>query len=326
LCAGYASYTPIRVTLQQLIYFLAAAEHRSFSQAALTLRLAQPSLSEQVRRLEAELRVPLFTRIGRGIELTEAGRALVPHARQVLTAVEEARLSVAEVRELKGGVASFGTFGTAPLYLLHGLVMDFRKRYPDVRVRLVGENSSAVADEVRDGSIEAGLVVLPIDDEGLDVRIAMRDEVLFASSRPERLRTPMTIERLATLPLVLASASYRREDPMRRQLAELAQRHGVRIEASIEVEDNMAALDLAARGLGDTLVARGITLGRRFPRGLGTTPFAEPIYDTFAFIQRRGAWLSPATRALLDLAEQRVATVAKRIGEGVAPRGDADPG
>ena len=69
------------MTLQQLRYFLAAAEHGSFSAAAEALLMAQPSLSDQIRRLEAELGVPLFTRAGRRLALTEAGRMLQPARR-----------------------------------------------------------------------------------------------------------------------------------------------------------------------------------------------------------------------------------------------------
>src|SRR6185436_17126417 len=102
------------MTLQQLQYFLAAVEHGSFSAAAESLHLAQPSLSEQIRRLEAELGSPLFARGGRGLELTEAGRRLRPHAEQVLAAAEEARDSVKEVSDMRGGTIAFGTFGNAP--------------------------------------------------------------------------------------------------------------------------------------------------------------------------------------------------------------------
>ena len=106
------------MTLQQLQYFLAAIEHGSFSAAAGTLHMAQPSLSEQVRRLEAELGVELFTRVGRGLVLTEAGRTLRPHAEDVLAEAEEARDSVMEVREVRGGTVSLGMFGDAPYYPL----------------------------------------------------------------------------------------------------------------------------------------------------------------------------------------------------------------
>src|SRR5919199_2093693 len=185
------------MTLQQLTYFLAAAEAGSFSAAAEELHMAQPSLSEQIRRLEAELGVPLFARAGRGLTLTEAGRLLRPHAERTLAAAEEAAASVREVRDLAGGTVAFGTFGSAHHYLLGGLVQDFRARHPNVRVRVLGQNSAEVADAVREGGLEAGLVALPVDDRGLDVRPAMREEQLYVSADPERLLEPMTIERLA---------------------------------------------------------------------------------------------------------------------------------
>src|SRR3954465_14235151 len=99
------------MTLQQLTYFLAAAEHGSFSAAANALLMSQPSMSEQIRRLEAELGVPLFVRAGRGIELTEPGRLLQPHAERTLAEAREAVESVREVRTLAGGTVTFGFFG-----------------------------------------------------------------------------------------------------------------------------------------------------------------------------------------------------------------------
>jgi LysR family transcriptional regulator, cyn operon transcriptional activator len=162
------------LTLQQLAYFLAAAEHGSFSAAAESLHMAQPSLSEQVRRLEAELGVALFARVGRGLEMTEAGRLLQPQAERTLDAAREAAESVREVRDLAGGTVAFGTFGGAHHYLLGDLVQAFRRRHPRVRVRVVGQNSAEVADAVRDGHLEAGLVALPIDDRGLSLEPAFR--------------------------------------------------------------------------------------------------------------------------------------------------------
>jgi DNA-binding transcriptional LysR family regulator len=296
------------MTLQQLTYFLAAGEHGSFSAAAEVLHLAQPSLSEQVRRLEAELGVALFQRVGRGLVPTEAGRTLREHAERVLAAADAARESVAAVRELRAGVAAFGTWGTARYYPGTEIVADFRRRYPGVRVRLVGQNSSETAEAVRRGELEAAMVALPVDDRGLEVRPVMRDEIVYASTVAARVRRPVTIDALAGAPLILPDASYGNDDPTRRQLAELAQQRGITIEPQIDVEDVEAAVELAGSGLGDTIVARGMLLGigRRVPKALGWTPFADPLYDTFAFISRRGAALSPATREFLRLAEDRL--------------------
>jgi DNA-binding transcriptional LysR family regulator len=304
------------MTLQQLSYFVAACEHGSFSAAAESLHLAQPSLSEQVRRLEAELGVALFQRVGRGLVPTQAGRTLREHAQATLAAADNAREAVASVRELRAGTATFGTWGTARYYPGTEIVAEFRRRHPGVRVRMIGQNSAEVVTAVRAGEIEAAMIALPIDDTGLDVQPVMRDEVVYVSTDPARVRTPMTIERLAAAPLILPDASWGATDPTRRQLNELAQRAGTRIEPQIDVEDVEAAMDLAGRGLGDTIIARGMLrgLGDRIPKTVGWVPFAEPgVYDTFAFISRRGAPLSPATREFLAIAEEQLTALAKEL-------------
>jgi DNA-binding transcriptional LysR family regulator len=298
------------MTLQQLQYVLATFEHGSFSAAAESLHLAQPSLSEQVRRLEAELGVMLFQRVGRGLVPTEAGRVLRPHAEAALAAVEAARASVGSVRELRGGTAAFGTFGTARSYLGTDLVEDFRRSHPDVRVRIVGQNSSETVEAIQAGELEAGLVVLPIDDRGLTVRPAMRDEILYVSADAARLQRAMTIRRLAAAPLILSESSWGSEDPTRRQLRELAQRAGVTIEPQIDVEDVEVALELVARGLGDTITPRGM-LRRLATPALGWVPFSDPLFETFAFTWRRGAQLSPATREFVTFAERRLDALAE---------------
>lgn len=303
------------MTLQQLQYFLEAARHRSFSAAAEALSMAQPSMSDQIRRLEAELGVPLFVRVGRGLELTEAGRLLQPHAERTLAEAHEAIESVREVRTLTGGTATFGTFGSAHHYLLGGLVQDFRSRYPTVRVRVVGQGSSEVADAVREGRLEGGLVTLPVDDRGLDVRPAMREEIQYISADAERLQHPVTVEELAARPLILYDARWGANDPTRRQLSERAQRAGVKLEPQIDVEYLTAALDLAARGLGDTLVARSVVVGRGYGRRLGWVSLDPPLYHTFAFITRRNAHLSPATRVFMELAEKRIEALRKRLAK-----------
>ena len=149
--------------------------------------MAQPSLSEQVRRLEAELGVPLFVRAGRGLELTEAGPLLLPARRAHAGRGREAQEAVREVREMTGGTVAFGTFSGAHHYLTGGLIQDFASSYPGVRIRVVGQNSAEVADAVRDGALEAGLDP-PGRGRGLDVRAAAREELLYLSADPERVK------------------------------------------------------------------------------------------------------------------------------------------
>jgi DNA-binding transcriptional LysR family regulator len=193
-----------------------------------------------------------------------------------------------------------------------------------VRLRIFGQNSSEVADAVREGRLEAGLILLPIDDRGLDVRATIREEIHYVSADPGRLREPVSIETLAHAPLILHDVRWATSDPTRRQLAERAQAAGVTIEPDVEVEYLTAALDLAARGLGDTVAPRFVVIGRGYGRRLGSVPFDPPLYDTFAFITRRNAHLSPATRALIAIAERRIDQLAKRLADA-PPRVEPDP-
>ena len=298
------------MTLQQLTYFLAAAEHGSFTAAADVLHLARPSVSEQVGHLEAELGVALFVRTGRRLELTDAGRLLRPEAERTLAAAGEAADAVRRARTLTGGTASLGTFSTAHHLLLPGLVEDFVRRHPDVAVRVVGENSVQLADAVRAGRLEAGLVALPIDDEGLEVGAAVaRLEVVHAGAGAHRPAGPTTIEALAGAVLVLPEARWGDEDPTRRQLAARAQRAGVAIGPRIEVQHANASLELAGRGVAGTLVTRALLDALGYGDRLAWAPLDPPLYETFAFIQRRNTRLSPATRALMTLAEQHLAVL-----------------
>ncbi|HET8949054.1 MAG TPA: LysR family transcriptional regulator [Solirubrobacteraceae bacterium] len=295
------------MTLQQLTYFLAAAEHGSFTAAADALHLARPSVSEQVARLEAELGVALFVRAGRRLQLTDAGRLLRPEAERTLAAAGDAAEVVRRARTLTGGTASLGTFSTAHHLLLPGLVEDFARRYPDVAVRVVGENSVQLADAVRAGRLEAGLVALPIDDDGLEVGPPVAQlEVVYAGADPGPLDRSMTIERLAEATLVLPEARWGDEDPTRRQLAERAQRAGVTLSPRIEVQHANAALELAARGVADTIVTRALLDALGYQDRLAAVPLDPPLHEVFAFVRRRNARLSPATRALMSRAEHHL--------------------
>lgn len=294
------------MTFQQLRYFLATAQHGSFAGAADALRLKQPSVAEQVRRLEAELGVPLFARRKRRMTLTPAGLALRPYAERALATCQEGADAIRAHRTLRGGVGSFGLPRNAELYELTDLAAEMHERHPLVGMRLIGQNSVEVAHEIRNGTLEAGLLVLPVDDEGLDVEPVIADEVLYASADPERVERPVTSRELLDRRLVLYDAHYGNADPTRRQLHGRLQQLGGRLAPHIEVEYLAGALRLAALGVGDTIVARAAVDGGLLPPGLHTSSFEQPLFDTLAVVKQRGLPLSPATRELLSIALDRL--------------------
>jgi DNA-binding transcriptional LysR family regulator len=301
------------LSLQQIRCFCAALELGSFTAAADALRVSQPAVAEQIRKLEQALGADLFVRAGRGVVATDAGRAFAEHAARSLRAVEDATGSVGDLTALRGGTVAVGIFGDPGAWHIDELMTAFLRRHPEVSIRLVGRNSSEVVERVRRGELEAGGILLPIDDDRLDVRPIVRDEVLYVSASPARTRAPATIERLAETPLVFYDAASADEDPIRRQLAERAQTLGVRLRPKVEVELKDVALKLVAAGVGDTYLPSAYTHAPFYPDGLSTAPFSPPLYDTFAIVTRQGARLSPGVRELLADLEAHMRAIAEQL-------------
>jgi DNA-binding transcriptional LysR family regulator len=154
--------------LRQLRSFIAVAEELHFRRAADRLHLAQPSVSQQIRTLEAELGVTLFDRNRRGATLTAAGEALLPEARDLLARADRAasktratgigqrgRLRLSLTRSLTGGLA-----GT--------IVDEYRARYPEVEVELSVGNTMLHVEQLHGGDIDVGFVRPPLEDPGLE--------------------------------------------------------------------------------------------------------------------------------------------------------------
>ena len=306
------------MTLAQLRAFLAAYELGSFTAAARKLETSQASVSELISRLEHALEHSLFIRGGRQLIPTTAAVELQVHALQSVTSFDSGVEALKAMSSLEGGVCTFGVLRYGAHYDLADLVQRFHRRYPQVKVRLVGLNSVTVAESVASGEIEAGLIVLPVAEAGLQVRPLFRDEVFFVSATRPPSRGPMTIEELAESKLVLYDAFAGWRDPTRRQILERARLKGLKIEPAIEVEHVDTALGLVATGAAGTFVPQAIVSGPGFPKNIHAVPFAEPLYDTIALIQREGAYLSPATRKMAQMAAR---TLLSKVAPGQAIRG-----
>src|SRR5213596_1640342 len=142
----------------QLRYFVAVAEEGSFSRAAAKVRVAQPSLSQQIRKLEAEVGQRLFDRLPRSVVLTEAGRCLIDYARQILASVGDARRCVDELKDVVAGKLAVGANPTIAPYVLPELVRKFQNQYPDVMLEIVEDVTQGIAPRVEAGELDVALV------------------------------------------------------------------------------------------------------------------------------------------------------------------------
>jgi DNA-binding transcriptional LysR family regulator len=150
------------VNLRHLASFVATAEHLHFTRAAEQLKIAQPALSQQIRKLEQDLGVELFIRGGRKVELSEFGNALLPRARQLINQAQLARKEIREMSGLERGHLRVGASGTIAAFLLPELLAQFRERYPCIVLEIVQRRSEPVLGLVEAGELDVGLIRLPV--------------------------------------------------------------------------------------------------------------------------------------------------------------------
>ncbi|MBS1798519.1 MAG: LysR family transcriptional regulator [Acidobacteria bacterium] len=165
--------------IHQLRYVCAIAETGSFSRAAERCKVAQPSLSQQVLKLEENLGARLFDRLGRSVRLTEPGRAFLPHARSILKQIDAARSSVADKNTDLHGSVAVGVIPTIAPYMMPRYTTAFTKRYPDAKLRIVEDTTPVLIDSLRDLSIDLAILALPLRHKDLEL-FPLRTEPLFA--------------------------------------------------------------------------------------------------------------------------------------------------
>lgn len=304
------------LSLHQLTCFLATYEQGSLTRAAEELGYSQPSISEQIRGLEKTLGVQLFRRVGRGVVPTTVADTLRPHAERTLAAADEARRAVQRVKSFETGTIRFGMFGIARLYAGAGLIADVLTRYPGVRVELVGQNSTEVAEDLRRGRLEAAmLAVSTVESEGLTITPVAREELVYISADPAHLTTPVTAHRLSLSSLVMPETTYRAVDSTRLTLRQMLHETGRNPATRIEVEDIETAVELVGMGYADSVIPQGAAqqLIPRLAPGVGWVSLRPRQYDVFSIVHRTGATLSPAAQLMIDLATARIQDMAEPL-------------
>jgi LysR family transcriptional regulator, hydrogen peroxide-inducible genes activator len=165
--------------LHQLRYFCAVAETGSFSRAAEQSHVSQPSLSQQILKLEDELGARLFDRLGRSVRLTELGKTFLPRAHAVLRELEAAKGDVVEGKEFIGGLVTVGVIPTVAPYFLPPRLTAFSRKFPQVRITVVEEITPVLLDRIRAGTIDISILALPVRGHEFEA-VPLLTERLFA--------------------------------------------------------------------------------------------------------------------------------------------------
>ena len=236
----------------QLRYVCAIADTGNFSRAAERCQIAQPSLSQQVLKLEEELGTKLFDRLPRSIRLTEAGRAFIPRARTILEQMEAARSTAADQNTDFRGSVAVGVIPTVAPYLMPTYTARFAKKYPDAKLRIVEETTSILVEGLRNLSIDVAILALPLRHKDLEL-FPIRTEPLFVVMRKDHPRA--SAESLALKDLRGESFVMLRDGHCFRDLS-IATCTRARITPNIAFESGQfsSLLGMVAAGVGVSLV------------------------------------------------------------------------
>jgi DNA-binding transcriptional LysR family regulator len=195
--------------------FLAVAERGSFSAASEYLFLTQPAISKRIAGLETELDTALFDRIGRQISLTEAGKALLPRARQILQEIEDSTRVIRNLSGLVSGRLSIGTSHHIGLHRLPPVLRAYSKTYPEVELDIHFMDSEEACRAVEHGDLELGIVTLPLHASPvLETQIVWPDPlcVIVGKHHPLARHKRLSLAQLAQHKAVLpARGTFTRE-------------------------------------------------------------------------------------------------------------------
>ena len=283
--------------LHQLRYFVAVVQEGTFTRAAERLYITQPSLSEQIRKLETELGSPLFRRLGRRLVLTSAGESLLPHAEKVVLEVEEAKARVDEVRGLRRGRLSIGVLPSAAARLLPRFLAEFRRHHAGVEVVLRDESASVELEQlVHDGVVDLAIVRLPpTRHTDLEMETLVREPLVLVAPPGHRLadRRSVALADLAREPFVMMRPGH----GLRECLLGVCRQAGFEPHIVLEAGQVGSLVGLVQAGIGITVIPRMVA---------GTEGRRVPIRDSYAcrdvgVVWPQGQPLAPAARIFLDI-------------------------
>jgi DNA-binding transcriptional LysR family regulator len=287
--------------LRQLRSLVALAEERSFTRAATKLLVAQPALSQQIAKLEAELGLPLVDRTTRRVAMTEAGERLVEHARRVLKEVEVAQEELADLAGVRSGRLTIGASQTVGGFDLLGVLAEFHRRYPAVDLAVREDLSMSLADQLRADELDLAFLTGPGEPpiEALELHVVSREDLVAVLSEDHPLagRRALRVGDLEAHAIV----TFRYGATIRRRLTEAAARAGFDLRVAFETNEVSRMRAMAAAGMAVAILPRSDAEGPGAPIEaveIDERGFVHTVYLS----SRAGRHHSPAARSFIALA------------------------
>lgn len=287
--------------LRQLRYLVSLADERHFTRGAARVNVAQPALSQQIRKLEAELGVGLVDRTTRRVHLTEAGELLVAHARRVLAELDDARAELEQLTGLVSGRVTIGLTTTpGPLDLVR-LLADFHARFPHVELAVREDLSTTLADALREDALDLAFLSLVQEDDhhGLELHALAEEPLVVVLPDGHRLagRARLRVADLRDAELIAFPAGATIRDAVQRA----ARAAGFEPRIAFETREVARMRALVSAGLGVAVLPQSDSEAPGPP--VRTAALHAPtLKHRISLCWRAGKRHSPAARALLEQA------------------------
>jgi LysR family transcriptional regulator, hydrogen peroxide-inducible genes activator len=185
--------------IQQLRYFVAVAQELHFNRAAQKTHVTQPTLSQQLKKLEDELGKPLLERSPQKTRLTQAGEKFLPYALSVLEQLQKGVRELRENSEVTAGTVRLGVIPTIGPYLMPDVIIRLGKSAPQVRIELYEETTSVLLEKLRSGNLDIGILALPVEEKGIAARGLSRESFYLAVAAKHRLASKRMVTRQEVL-------------------------------------------------------------------------------------------------------------------------------
>ena len=297
--------------IHQLRYFVAVAEEGSFSRAAAKVRVAQPSLSQQIRKLEAEVGQPLFDRLPRSVVLTEAGRCFIEYARQILASIGDARRCVDSLRNETAGGLAVGAIPTIAPYILPELVVKFQSDYPAVKLEIVEDVTEGITRRIESGELDVALASTCQPSPALRREFLSHEPLLalLPEGHPLAGKDLVALEDLKSDRFLLLHEMR----CLSQQVNQLLESRQLRPQIALAGSQLTTIAHMVAAGIGVSIVPRMMLKHQTTP-GCVTLPFAPPapqreinfLYNPLRFQSKAAAVFRREAAAALSEEERRV--------------------
>ena len=240
--------------VRQLRYFAEIVEAKSFTKAAERVRVAQPALGLQIRKLEEELGVPLLRRHSRGVETTEAGTVLLKHANAILKQIEQARQEVTDLSGPPRGTIVLGITPTASALLAAPLLRTCRDLYPDISLNVVEGLSEQIMRRLDDNSLDMGFTYNPGAVGGIATEpLLVEDLYVIAPASAKLSDAPVPFADVCRRKLILPSRGF----GLRDWVEEAAAEKGLLPDVAFEIDSVATVRELVEAGLGWAILPYG---------------------------------------------------------------------